>query len=85
MARIRLNGFLPAGFTPSERLRGAVGGAQPLMVNDTVEIANARAFQAGAESEAAFFAEHGFVLLPHVTFDLARVPRWLRYPRWCGS
>ena len=68
MARIRLNGFLPAGFTPSERLRGAVGGAQPLMVNDTVEIADARAFQAGAESEAAFFAEHGFVLLPHVTF-----------------
>ncbi|MES2444714.1 MAG: CmcJ/NvfI family oxidoreductase [Pseudomonadota bacterium] len=67
MTAVALNGFLPQGFEPPGRLRGAVGTPQPLMARDPVEIGDARAFQAGAASEAAFFAEHGFVLLPHPT------------------
>ena len=67
MVEVRLNGLLPQGFAPSERLRGGVGDAQPLMMGETVEIGDARALQAATESEAACFAEHGFVLLPHAT------------------
>jgi len=67
MAAVRLNGFLPRDFTPVERLRGPVGTADPLMTSDAVEIGDARALQARTASEAACFAEHGFVLLPHAT------------------
>jgi hypothetical protein len=72
MVQAQLNGFLPRGFEPPGRLRGPVGAPQPLMASDTVEIGDARALQAGAASEATFFAEHGFVLLPHAT----RVRDW---------
>jgi hypothetical protein len=67
MTSVRLNGFLPQGFEIPERLRGPVSGPQPAMTSDEVEIGDARMLQARSGSEAECFAEHGFVLLPHVT------------------
>ena len=66
MVRVRLNGFLPPDYAGG-MVSGPVGAVQPLMSSDTVEIGDARALQADAASEAACFAEHGFVLLPHMT------------------
>jgi len=66
MASVRLNGFLPPDYAGGA-VSGPVGGAQPLMASDMVEIGDARALQAGSASEAACFAEHGFVLLPHAS------------------
>lgn len=67
MPAVRLNGFIPQGLALPDGLRGAVGGAQPAMSSDAVEIGDARALQAGTASEAACLAEHGFVLLPHAS------------------
>jgi len=68
MTAARLNGLFPPDFVARGRFTAAVGtpppGAPPPF---RVEIGDARALQAGAESEAAFFADHGFVLLPHAT------------------
>lgn len=70
MVEAVLNGFLPADFAASEAPCIVVG--EPVAPefkhrHPPVEIKDARALQAGASSEAQFFAEHGFVLLPHVT------------------
>lgn len=65
MASVRLNGFLPPDYAGG-MVSGPVGAPQPLMTSDAVEIGDARALQAGADP-AAFFAEHGFVLLPHAS------------------
>lgn len=71
MTTAQLNGFLPSAFTADERLRFPVGAPPPGIMaasRRTVEIADARALQAAeALSEAAFFARHSFVLLPHAT------------------
>ncbi|MEZ0242899.1 MAG: CmcJ/NvfI family oxidoreductase [Sphingomonas sp.] len=64
---MKLNGFLPEGFVPSGPLGGPVGAPWGPMGSREVAIGDARALQAGAASEAEFLAEHGFVLLPHVT------------------
>ncbi len=65
-----LYGFLPSDFggevapctTIGETPAPPYGQEYP-----PVEIRNARELQADATSEGAFFAEHGFVLLPHAT------------------
>ncbi|MBO9712953.1 CmcJ/NvfI family oxidoreductase [Sphingomonas sp.] len=62
-----LNGFLPEDFVAEDRLRGPVGTAAGPMGGRSIEIADARPMQAAAKSDSEFFAEHGFVLLPHVT------------------
>lgn len=67
VAGIRLNGFLPEDYVIDGPVGGPVGTPTGPMIGREVEIADARALQAGAASEAAFFAEHGFVLLPHVS------------------
>lgn len=64
---IWLNGFLPEDYVIDGPLSGPVGTPAGPMIGRQVEIADARPLQAAAESEAAFFAEHGFVLLPHVS------------------
>ena len=67
MTAVRLNGFLPEDFAADTPLSGPVGLPHGPMGTRTVDIADARALQAEAESEAAFFAEHGFVLLSHAS------------------
>ena len=68
MIAARLNGFLPTDYEAQGRLKGAVGAlpADP-PIFPPVEILDARALQAHAESEAAFFEAHGFALLRHAT------------------
>jgi hypothetical protein len=68
MTVAQLNGFFPSDFVAQGRFTANVGTPPP----DTpsfppVEIGDARALQAGAESEAAFFDAHGFALLPHAS------------------
>jgi hypothetical protein len=72
MVSVPLNGFFPSDCDTSVRYRGPVGTPPPGALRNHVEIGDARALQAGAASEAGFFAEHGFVLLPHAT----RVRDW---------
>jgi hypothetical protein len=70
MVAVPLNGFYPPDFAMRERIPFPVGGQPPgvVMPPRTVEIGDARAFQAESRlSEAEFFAAHGFVLLPHAT------------------
>lgn len=71
MTRVRLNGFFPSDYVAEGRFSAAVGEAGPMPVFPEVEIGDARALQAGKDP-AAFFAEHGFVLLDHPT----RVGDW---------
>ena len=69
MVSAQLTGILPADFK-GEVAPTIVFGAPPpaeWRKIHRVDVEDARALQAKAESEAAFFAEHGFVLLPHVT------------------
>lgn len=71
----RLNGLFPPDFTATERLTLSYGTDQPRrapLPPREVAVADARPAQARASSEAAFFAEHGFVLLSHAT----RVADW---------
>ena len=67
----QLNGLFPPDFTPAERLHIDIRQGPPAGFKmpqfGPFEIQDARAFQAGSETEAAFFDEHGFVLLPHPT------------------
>ena len=73
MVAARLNGFFPPDFDAAGGFSARVGTPPPgAPVFPPVAIADARALQAEAESEAAFFAAHGFVLLPHAT----RVRDW---------
>ena len=68
MTTARLNDFFPPEFVPQGRFTAAVGSRPPdAPVFPPIEIRDARPLQAHAESEAAFFDEHGFVLLPHVS------------------
>jgi hypothetical protein len=68
MVQAQLNGFLPPDFTgvvPTIDVRSPP--PRPRWTAPPVEVRDARDLQAGASSEAAFLAEHGFVLLPHRT------------------
>jgi hypothetical protein len=68
MTAAQLNGFFPPDFDTRRRFTAAVGAPPPdAPVFPPVAIGDARALQAGAESEAAFFEAHGFVLLPHAS------------------
>jgi hypothetical protein len=66
-----LNGLFPADFEPSQRIEIDVRNGPPSGFKRAqfgpFEITNARPVQALAKSEGAFFEDHGFVLLPHVT------------------
>jgi hypothetical protein len=70
MVQATLNGFLPPDFAGDEAPRINIGDAPAPEYRQTyppVEIGDARALQASATSEADFFRQHGFVLLPHAT------------------
>ena len=75
MIEAQLRGQFPPGYSASERInlselmRNGTGKPPP---NPPTRIADARALQAQAASEAAFFEEHGFVLLNAPT----RVTDW---------
>jgi len=65
-----LNGFYAPDFVSEERQRFPVGSHAPGMepAGRAIEIRDARTMRAAAGlSEAEFFAQHGFVLLPHVS------------------
>ena len=65
-----LEGLFPPHFTPAGRVQIDVGKAPAGFRSPSfgpIEIRDARAFQAQAESETAFFDTHGFTLLPHRT------------------
>lgn len=68
MVETELNGFLPrelSGPFPTIDVRSPT--ERPRMQFPAVAINDARKFQQGAPSEAAFFADNGFVLLKHRT------------------
>ncbi|MEA3057528.1 MAG: UDP-sugar pyrophosphorylase, partial [Sphingomonadales bacterium] len=70
MTVARLNGFYAPEFLAEGRQRFPVGTLATGMDRSAraVEISDARALQAGEGlSEAAFFARHSFVLLPHAS------------------
>jgi hypothetical protein len=68
MVHAQLNGFLPPDFTgPMATIDLRNPSQRPEQEYSPVEIRDARLLQAAAPSEAAFLAEHGFVLLPHTT------------------
>src|SRR3982751_4754021 len=70
MVQVRLNGFLPPDFVGEETpLLDVTAPPEPerRLTYPPVEIQDARALQVNAASEAHFFAEHGFLLLPHAT------------------
>jgi hypothetical protein len=66
-----LRGLFPPQFTPQGRIEIDIGKGPPAGFKipsfGPFQIDDARPFQAEAASEAAFFDEHGFVLLPHAT------------------
>ena len=70
MVQVRLNGFLPSDFEGDETPLidvTAPPGPERRRSYPPFEIQDARALQATAASESQFFADHGFVLLPHAT------------------
>ena len=69
MLEAELTGMLPPEFTGEAAPPLVYGGpsAPEYSHKRRVEVDDARLMQSGAPSEAAFFAEHGFVLLPHST------------------
>lgn len=68
MIAAQLNGLFPSDYDNGRRFTAAVGAPPPgAPFSPPVQIQDARKLQAGAESEAAFFAAHGFVLLPHAS------------------
>jgi len=70
MVLAALNGFYPPDFSDEARQCFPVGAPPPGAdrVPRQVEIGDARALQAAGQlSEGDFFAQHGFVLLPHET------------------
>lgn len=68
MTAAQLNGFFPSDFVARGRFSAAVGAPPPgVPFFPPIEIHDARALQTGAESEAARFEAHSFVLLPHAT------------------
>jgi hypothetical protein len=66
-----LSGLFPPDFTPDQRIQIDIGKGPPPGFRrpffGPFEIGDARAYQAEAESEPAFFDAHGFVLLAHET------------------
>ena len=78
MVQAQLNGFLPpdfAGAVPTIDLRNPRSRAPAQF--PPFDIQNGRDLQAGASSEAEFFADNGFVLLSHTSSvkDWDNVPR----------
>ncbi len=68
MLHVTLNGLGPAGFVPSGRIELDLTAAKrEYPPAQRVAVHDARPLQAEAQSEAQFFAEHGFVLLSHVS------------------
>jgi hypothetical protein len=67
MLHVTLNGLGPRNFTPSGRMEIDLGARQTPPPAQEVVMHDARPLQATAQSEAQFFAEHGFVLLPHLS------------------
>ena len=68
MSAAQLNGLFPSDFVVEGRFKAAVGAPPPnAPIFPPIEIHDARALQAHSDSEAAFFAAHGFALLPHAT------------------
>lgn len=69
--RAELNGLFPPEFKPKARLQIDIRNGPPKGFTmprfGPFEIADARAWQAQATSEAEFFQSHGFVLLEHAT------------------
>jgi hypothetical protein len=65
MLHITLNGLGPADFVPPGRIDIDLNAERAHPPAQHVPMRDARPLQAAAESEAAFFAEHGFVLLHH--------------------
>ena len=68
MVLAQLNGFFPPDFTgPIPTIDLSNPPQRPRREYPPTEIHDARKLQASATSEDEFLAEHGFVLLPHVT------------------
>jgi hypothetical protein len=65
MLNATLYGLAPPDFTPSGRLQLDVTADSPQPPAREVAMLDARPLQSGTESEARFFADHGFVLLRH--------------------
>src|SRR5690349_21028307 len=67
MVAVRLNGFFPPDYAGGP-FTAAVGAPPPggMPQYAPTEIGDARVLQGDADP-AAFLAEHGFVLVPHVT------------------
>jgi hypothetical protein len=67
----QLNGLFPPEFEPTERLQIDISKGPPAGFQmphfGPFQIEDARPVQAEAASDAAFFGEHGFVLLDHET------------------
>jgi hypothetical protein len=67
----QLNGLFPPDFKPADRLQIDIRKGPPPRFQmprfGPFQIDDARPVQADAASEAAFFDEHGFVLLDHAT------------------
>lgn len=73
--RVQLNGFLSPDFDGEVAPAMDLGLAAPAeYVSEEVEMRDARPLQAGASSEAEFFARRGFALIEHES----RVPDWQR-------
>jgi len=62
-----LNGFFPSGFRAEAPVAMTIGAPPAETRSVTVPIGDARQLHAGAATEAAFFEEHGFVLLDHTS------------------
>ena len=68
MLHVTLNGLGPPGFVPSERLELDLRATErEYPPAQRVAMRDARPLQAAADSEARFFVDHGFVLLPHAS------------------
>jgi hypothetical protein len=63
MLHVTLNGLGPQDFKPLERIPLDLNAERKYPPAQRVAIHDARPLQAAAESEARFFADHGFVLL----------------------
>jgi hypothetical protein len=67
MLHVMLNGLGPPDFVPSERIPLDLNAERTYPPQQRVAMHDARPLQAAAESEARFFADHGFVLLRHTS------------------
>ena len=65
MLHVTLYGLGPPDFIPSERIQLDLSAVAEQPPPQEVAMRDARPLQVAAESEARFFADHGFVLLRH--------------------